>query len=326
MKCATRKYTALYLIGYFILINLLHLWLWNATWVVGNDNNITREFFILSFISLAALLFFFMMNLDSIQNELTWSVRHLVDKVRNLSPQNPWEELTIQTMSCDDELFEVVHAINKKSSQIQEYIDHLNQLIGYLWHEINTPLTVIQLCTSRIRKDMEHNDLDLIEDEVEQINKLTDMIGLLVWGDDVSTHQEVSIGNVVEKVVKEYTLLYPSQKITYINENDSIQNVNQMAVYTTIRNLVDNAVMHGLWEVSITSDQYKVTIHDQWKWIDKDSLSKIWLPFWKEDVSRTKAGSFGLGLSLVNQLCKQLWRDINASSSDWQWTTFTLSW
>jgi signal transduction histidine kinase len=326
MKCATRKYTTLYLIWYFLLINILHLWLGTSEWVLWSDHNITREFFLLSLISLAVLLWFFMMNLDSIHHELTSSLRNLVEKVRNLSPENPWEELNINTLSCDDELYEVVTAINKKSTQIQEYIDHLNQLIGYLWHEINTPLSVIQLCIGRIKKETSHNDIELIEDEIDQIHRLTTMIWLLVSWIQPEPDDTVSLEKVIWKILQEYKQLYPSKNIVYKNTSiHSIQS-NQVSIYTIVRNLVDNAIMHWSWDVIIHSSNSAITINDQWKWIDQALLSKIRLPFWKEDVSRSKSWSYWLWLSLVKQLCKQINRSVTVLSEEWKWTTFTLSW
>lgn len=325
MKCATRKYTTLYLIWYFLLINILHLWLGSSEWIVWNDHNITREFFILSLISLIVLLWFFLMNLESIQHELTASLRSLVDKVRNLSPENPWEELTIRTLSCDDELYEVVTAINKKSTQIQEYIDHLNQLIGYFWHEINTPLSVIQLCIGRIKKEIAHNDIELIEDEIEQIHSLTNMIWLLVSWVQPTSHDTVTIHQVVWKVLQEYTELYPSKNITYKNSSTHTLQSSQASIYTIIRNIVDNAIIHWSWDIHILSDDTSITISDQWKGIDKKLLSKIRLPFWKEDTSRSNSWSYWLWLSLVKQLCKQIWWSVGVESQPWKWTIFTLS-
>lgn len=326
MKCATRKYTVLYLIGYFVLINLLHLWLWNAERVTGSNHNITREFFTLSLISLIVLIIFFMSNIESIQKELTYSISNLVEKVRRLSPQNPWEKLEVLSITCDDELHEVVHAINTKSTQIQEYIDHLNKLIGYLWHEINTPLSVIQICIERISKTSEHNDIPLIEDEIQQIRKLTEIIGLLIPASQSYQRNAVSMSAIIEKVILEYQMLYPWSSIVYTQHEDVTISSHDASLYTIIRNLVDNAIMHGGGEVTITLNKNNLTVMDEWWSIDNDSVQKIRLPFWKEDIARSKSGSYGLWLSLVKQLCKQLWLEINVTSNPWKNTSFILSW
>jgi signal transduction histidine kinase len=328
MKCATRKYTVLYLIGYFVVINLLHLWLWNAERVTGTDHSITREFFILSFISLVLVILLFIGNIDTIQKELTSSISTLVEKVRSLSPQNPWETLEVHAISCDDELHEVVSAINLKSNQIQEYIDHLNKLIGYLWHEINTPLSVIQICVERISKTSNHNDIPLIQDEIQQIRKLTEIIGLLIWSDTAYDKKSILVHTLIQKVVLEYQTLYPWREILFDHTTSNVTILSHdWSLYTIIRNLVDNAIMHWWWKVTVLLDKKSITVKDEWAWIHNDALTeKIRLPFWKEDLARSKSWSYWLWLSLVKQLCKHLWLEISVASEPGKSTSFTLSW
>jgi signal transduction histidine kinase len=60
--------------------------------------------------------------------------------------------LCIHELTCDDELQEVVSAINSKSEQIQSHIDYLKKLIGYMQHEFSTPLAIAQLHIDRAGK------------------------------------------------------------------------------------------------------------------------------------------------------------------------------
>ena len=108
---------------------------------------------ILTSVSFLLTSFLYTLELDTIQEELTHTIRSLISGIRNLRADEPGEKLCIHTLTCDDELQEVVTAINIKSEQIQSHIDYLKKLIGYMQHEFNTPLAIAQLHIDRAHKD-----------------------------------------------------------------------------------------------------------------------------------------------------------------------------
>lgn len=327
IKCATRKYTVLYLFGYFVIINLLHLWLWNHEWIVWQDHNITREFLILSAITLIIMISLYLWNLESIHKELTSTIKKLIEKIRSLSPENPWQHLSIQSLHCDDELQEVVNAINTKSSQIQDYIDHLNLLIGYLWHEMNTPLAIIKLSLERIKKDDQDNDshIALIEDEIQQMSSLITMIGSLVSSTTIQeSYKTIDLNTVLWDTINEFKILYPNTSIKFTSISTDTIKSHKIYLTTIFRNLIENWIVHWWSSIEVIRWEGIIQIQDHGKWIGTPELRKIRMPFWKKDQSRSKVGSYGLWLTLVKQLIDTLWRKIEVTSDTW-WTTFTLT-
>ena len=88
------------------------------------------------------------------------NLQKLITVIRNQSPNDFHQKIELEQVSCDDEVFEIVTVLNERSEQIQQYIQHLKYVIGYIQHEFNTPLATLSLSLERMKKNNPNISID----------------------------------------------------------------------------------------------------------------------------------------------------------------------
>ena len=322
LTCTSRRYTFLYLFLMMCFINLLYLF---VTSVFANSRlwtsaPIYRILFV-SVISLCITCGLYILNLDTIQEKLTASLKWLLQKIRKLDPTIPWDKIVMKDLHCDDELQDIIVALNKKSSQIQEHIDYLEKLIWFIQHEFNTPLAITQLHLERLKKKWldKDNEFEWIEEELAHMKSLVDALGWLIKTKTEHFEvEEVSFSKTINSVCERLEKLHPESSFDIEIQDEVIQKSNEQYIRAICRNICENALKHGSDTVKITLDKKQLTILDNWEWIDDDTIAKIRLPFWKKNPRIGKQEWFWLWLSLVKILVEKLnWKvDIKTNKNN----------
>ena len=326
LTCTSRRYTFFYLALMMLFINQLH-------WVIATFFVDTRIWNILPMYSLFIITVFcffltcalYILNLDNIQDKLTASLKWLLQKIRKLDPHTPWDKIVMQGLHCDDELQDIIKALNTKSSQIQNHIEYLEKLIWFIQHEFNTPLAITHLHLERLKKKWLVEDSEFIGIE-EELNHMRSLVDTLVWLIKTKTEdfkiEKVSLSWVIYNVSERLETLHPAALFD-IHIVDKIElKTNEQYVWAICRNICENALKHWSDKVKITLNKTQLIIHDNGEWIDEETLKKIWLPFWKKTPRNWKQEWFGLGLSLVKILVEKLAREVQVKSGKSWGTTF----
>jgi len=328
IKCTTRRYTILYLLSFAFFLNILHI---IDSKVLGGQFLsyfwISYYILILSILSFLISTLLYTCELDSIQQELTHTIRSLISGIRNLSPQEPGQKLCINELSCDDELQEVVAAINTKSEQIQSHIDYLKKLIGYMQHEFWTPLAIAQLHIDRAQKKWSdiYESLIWIKDEIKHMGGLVTAMALLVEADSSDVEKEsCDMIAIVTKITQQMQELYPSTSFTINTDKHVLVDANKQYAWSICRNIIENAIKHGSDEVVIDVREHHLQITDTWDGIAANEIEHIWLPFWKKQRKTWHKEWFWLWLSLVRLLITKLWWDIEIIQPEWSWVVFKI--
>lgn len=331
IKCTTRKWTIFYLIVFFVLsfvayrLESMYLSTWFSSLWEG------LRMFSSLFVAMVITIWLYLMQLDSIQFELTSTMRSLLSHLRNIEPEAPWKRLEVQWLHCDDELNEIVEVLNKKSSQIQHHIDYLKKLIWYIQHEFKTPLWIIQLHTERLRKkwapDTMYDGLQSIESEVTHLSSLTESIISLLSAQDTditNENQHIDLWGLVRNIWDELMHINQQAQITYTWNKQIIIDTYPPFAKAILRNIIDNALTHWSDKISIDIQNNSIAISDQWTWISDEFYEHIRLPFRRKSSPKASSEWLWLWLSLVKELIDKLGRTIKATSNESWWMTFTI--
>ena len=92
-------------------------------------------------------------------------------------------------------------------------------------------------------------------------------------------------------------------------------------------NLIQNAIFYNNWnsEIKIEIFKNKVILKDNWVWIKKDELEKIFDRFYRNSDSNIYNKNWSwLGLTIVKKICDDFGWEINISSEIWVWSTFEI--
>lgn len=226
-------------------------------------------------------------------------------------------------------------ALNSTMNELveKERLASLGSLVAGVSHEINTPLgvavsavTFIEEENSKAFKRMSSGQftkedlisyMSTVDDSISIISKNVIRAAELVKNfKQISVDQsnevmtEIPIGAYIDTVLA--TLKHEYKNLGHTFEvncpNDLIVVGYKGAFAQVITNLVMNALVHGFGDkvqgiIKITGlridDQVKITFEDNGRGIDKNSLEKIFDPFY---TTNRAGGGTGLGLNIVYNL------------------------
>ena len=255
------------------------------------------------------------------------SIRNLISEIHKLSPEQLGETIEVEGITCDDELYDIVDVLNKKSTQIQKYIDHLKYVIGYIQHEFNTPLATLSLSLERIQDTLPDRDVTNIQDEIDH---MSDLVNSLSYLSNIHKQKveltEIDLTETVWKVIGSVQRAYPDASISFVHDNSYLLRSHEMYMHFILKNIIENAVKYSpRWsEVVVEMIEDALVVKDTWVGIAEEDLEHIWMPFWQADGSRGQDSWFGLGLSLVRELTQLLNISVQVISTKGEWTTFIL--
>lgn len=333
IKCITRKYTLLSLLTVAILINVL-FYLWEYILLQRGFEIWLRQhqliLLVVTTIVMVGVVSLFLYNLDTIRDEMVANLKKLIKVLRTQTPEDLWKTIQLEWVSCDDEVYEIVSVLNMKSEQIQQYINHLKYMIGYIQHEFNTPLATLSLGLERLKQDNPSIETASLHEDVEHLSAIMNSLSLLRSEES----NQVALNNIlllelVEKAKHVLHSSYPDRVINYFG--DAMMQVESNAIYlhVIIKNLLENAFKYsdsncGV-DITFDADQHCLSIQDHGKGMSQKEINNICLPFWQADQSRGKDHWFWLWLTLVHELAELLWIVIDVDSKEMVWTTVTLS-
>ena len=284
IKCTTRRYTFLYLLLFAVLVVVVYwisdVWL---TRVFPDFSGLMRLIVIVAG-TFVLVLGLYLTNIDNIQREITARLRQLIDTIRHLRPDNPGAKIDMPALRCDDELQEIVSVFNLKSTQIQQYIDYLKKLIGYMHHEFNTPLAVTQLHVDRLKAvGIDHSSLEAVQDELNHMSLLmTSLSGLLSMQTVKAIPEEdIDLVELISAVQSQLETLFPESSIEIIGLHTLKLRTRKEYAFMIFKNLIENALKYGGAQVEVEVRSGSVIVRDHGQGIDPHDIEHIWLPFWK---------------------------------------------
>jgi len=230
---------------------------------------------------------------------------------------------TLNVIKKDTE--EKVESINSQKEDLERINDELrnesdlrSSFIARLSHELKTPLMVISATTEALEDGIIPEDeiKDNYETILGEVDKTTGIIKDIIGTYKTSQKKEAKLNytrfNLSEAVEEILNPLLPlSQKKNLnvvVNLNDKVYiNADKELISQVISNYITNAFKYTdddeKVEINVleNKDYYSFEVKNYGSHIDSENLSKIWLPFYREneDIDKT---STGMGLYIVKEI------------------------
>ena len=219
--------------------------------------------------------------------------------------------------------------VNNNLKPVEQSINSMQDFVHNAWHELKTPISIIHWNLQLIRQVKKYNK-ELTNESINELEKLNKLIEWLIELSDINTNLEKKNINITEELEDILKDLNEEIEKKQINIKKSFNNkatisANKQYFYIFVSNIIRNAIKYNKdwWSIEITIKKNIFTIKDNWIWIEKKELKKIFDRFYKIDKSRSSSW-YGIWLSLVKKIADIYSRNIKIESELWRWTNFKV--
>ena len=237
------------------------------------------------------------------------------------------------------EIEEINQDINFLSVQIETLISDLKQknqnlsnLLISMAHDIKTPITILNGYVEEIEDGIVSTDempqvLEHMKEEVKFLDELTiDILNFITSTQKNKIKQKINFYSLVQKEI--FPILPKREDLKYINEidKDFLIEFNQIDLKKVSLNLINNAIRHTKnGYIKIYNDKESIIFENNGEEIHEEFKDKIFEPFFTISKSKNrKKSGFGLGLSIVKNLCSNNGYTCTLQRSDTIKTVFLL--
>ncbi len=208
---------------------------------------------------------------------------------------------------------------------VWENLKDMKEFVHNAGHELKTPISVIHSNLQLIKATKKY-DPELIIESIEEINRLNSLIEALV--DLSSMNRELQTENIdiaeeIKNIIKDFSSLIKAKNIniSFIVNQNFILKANKDYFRIFLWNFLSNAIKYNKesWNIKIILQKNKAIISDNWIWIEKKDLNKIFERFFRAEKAR-KSNWFWIGLSLVKKISQIYSWKIKVKSELGKWT------
>ena len=236
----------------------------------------------------------------------------IVTKPYNLIERQYYD--IMQTISRD-----AIGIVEKERREREEYCNYVESWI----HEIKTPLTACSLILSN------GGDRGKLKAELKRADNLTENIlyyARMRTADRDMSITKASAAKIIEQAVKEQMDVLISANISVETNGDFTLYTDAKAVSFIIKQLLINCAKYCRGcHIDIDAADGIITVYDNGIGIPDYDVSRITERGFTGTNGRRLGGSTGMGLYIVNELCKNLGITFKAESKQNEFTRITLS-
>lgn len=208
------------------------------------------------------------------------------------------------------------------SHRISQMITRERNFSRYASHELRTPLTVLRGSMSLLkRQDLNEKSEKLVnrmQPMIEEMQALIEALLMLSRDEVIDLSDEpVLINDLLKSTVDDTISLFCPREIQ-LNWQPAhlIQGQLPEQLFSiVVSNLVRNAIIYSAdpAEITVRIEESNIIIEDNGRGMSDDQLARIMEPFYRADEHGIEKG-FGLGLSIVDMICKQCGWEIRFES------------
>ena len=250
-----------------------------------------------------------------ISRRITAPVTRLTAAVRNVTRQG---DSPLLPVTSADELGQMSAAFNRMTDALQTQRDLRRRLIDDLAHELNTPLSVVQLEAKGLVDGLQGPDeaADRIIREVTMLRNLVRDLNWLAESDAGELRLNRESSSVSELLAAEVRRWQPQARMQGIDL--SLQagpglpelELDRMRISQALGNVVNNALQHTeaggritVQAQSASAGHVAITVTDDGAGIDATDLPHLFDRLYRADESRTRlTGGTGLGLAIARAI------------------------
>jgi heavy metal sensor kinase len=250
------------------------------------------------------------------------------------------ERLTV--IPTGDELERLSHSLNRMIARLEDALDHNRRFSADVSHELRTPLTILRGELEHViqLRDLRPEVSDSVGSALEEIERLAKIVESLLA---ISRLDSGAAGiewnpfdlNALAQATTEQMHLIASEKRICLScpSSGPVPAVgDQTRIKQVLVNLLDNAIKytaadgHVVVSTEAQGDRALLTVSDDGLGIPAESLSHVFERFYRAEKARTRGSAgFGLGLSLVQAVCRAHGGDVSIESTEGRGTTVTVT-
>lgn len=207
---------------------------------------------------------------------------------------------------------------------IKEERIKLNNFIKDTTHELNTPISAIIMSTQNEKLSAKQIErIRLSANRISEIYK--DLTFIFLENKQKSTLlEELDLSIIIKEQIDNFEPLYLKKKLEVVYELEpTIFKINKDDFIRLFNNLFSNAIKYNKMngKIKIVLKNRVLVVKDSGIGINKDKLKDIYKRYYR---ATNQSGGFGLGLNIVNMICKTYDVKIEVDSLENKGTTFTL--
>ncbi|MBU0631555.1 HAMP domain-containing histidine kinase [bacterium] len=211
--------------------------------------------------------------------------------------------------------------IHQKVLQIEQFIQDIS-------HELNTPVTALQMSSKRAMQKGVYDEkiLKNISISTKQLYSIYKSLAYLSFSSSTKELQSINLKEVIAEVIEFYGELCFAKDISIVSDlEDAFVNIDEERAKLLFSNLLSNAIKYSMPNktITLTLTKESFVIADEGVGIAKEKIDKI---FELYERGSNLAGGFGVGLSIVKQICDEAGIKVEVESKLNQGTAFRLSW
>ncbi|MCP4158617.1 MAG: HAMP domain-containing histidine kinase [Deltaproteobacteria bacterium] len=234
-------------------------------------------------------------------------IKKLYGMVIKTDPENL--QLDLSDEFKEDEVGVLAVALEDSMKRINSFIGREKQFTRDASHELRTPVTIIKGAVELLqnipdeKKEKREDTLKRIERSVKDMETT---IETFLWlGRESNVEENLSlcnVKNVVESCIDDnrYLLHGKDVKVSVVSDGNPDINTLEPVFKIAVTNLIRNAFNYtNTGSVSIKVKEDYIEVSDTGSGINKDDLEHVT----KAHIKGAGSKGFGLGLSIVKQLC-----------------------
>lgn len=268
---------------------------------------------------------------------MTWGIKRHLHGLRSLSGSiatKSSEDLApIQNVQIFSEILPVIDALNQLMLRLNRALQAEQAFTADASHELRSPLSAIKMRLQLIQRKYGNvpeleNDLLRIQHDVDRSTQVIENLLLLARLDPTQeksiNKSALDLNNTVLDVIETLNLLAQKRQIKLLTDfkiNHVFIHGNHDLIFTSIRNLIDNAIRYAetpsniLIELSKPSEQtVQLKIMNRGEHIDQKILERLGQRFFRGLGTREQGT--GLGLSITKKIIHLHQADIEFQSPE----------
>lgn len=207
---------------------------------------------------------------------------------------------------------------------IKDEREKLNNFIKDTTHELNTPISAILMSTeSEILTQKQIERIRLSAKRVSEIYK--DLTFVFLENKELKKDlKNLDLKEIIKEQIDTFEPLYKKKKIEVkLSMEKTIYNINTDDFIRLFNNIFSNAIKYNKMagKIEVVLKNRILTIKDSGIGINKDKLNDIYKRYYR---ATSINGGFGLGLNIVNIICRTYNIKIEVVSEENLGTTFIL--
>ncbi|MEN8146180.1 MAG: HAMP domain-containing sensor histidine kinase [Campylobacterota bacterium] len=211
--------------------------------------------------------------------------------------------------------------IHQKMEQIEQFVQDIS-------HELNTPVTALQMSSKRaLQKGVyDENILTNIAISTKQLYSIYRSLAFLNFSTPKQEPATLDLRPVLEESIAYYDELSHAKHITINTKLDDAKiTITEERAKLLFSNLISNAIKYSMPDttITITLKEHFFSIEDEGVGIAKEKLEEVFKPY---ERGSQIAGGFGIGLSIVKQICEEFKISVDVTSEIDEGSCFTLTW